>query len=344
VFITGHTGFKGSWLSEWLLGLGAEVTGYSLPPPTKPALFEQLGLARRLRHTLGDVRDGTTLQKSMKAARPHYLFHLAAQPIVLEAHANPAETWSTNVMGTVSVLESLRRLKDPCAAVIVTTDKVYGGASKIHLETHALGAHEPYGASKAAVELAVQAWRESFDLRPLATARAGNVIGGGDWAPDRLFPDCMRSLSKGRVIPVRNPSAVRPWQHVLDPLHGYLMLAAHLERSGDGSYDSDSFLRDAAFNFGPSAGDHRTVKELVNEILKHWKGTWTPVPRKGAPAETNILRLDAGKARRVLGWHPRWHFEEAVAKSVEWYRGAKNPRATRELTRRQIAEFSANLQ
>jgi len=343
VFVTGHTGFKGSWLCEWLLGLGADVTGYSLPPPTKPSLFEQLGLSRRLKHILGDVRDQKRLITAMMAARPHYVFHLAAQPIVLAAYAGPVDTWATNVMGTLNLLEGLRSLKDPCATVIVTTDKVYGRQPRTHREGHGLSAHEPYGASKAAVELAVQAWRESFGIAKLATARAGNVIGGGDWASDRLFPDCMRALSKGRPIVLRHPLAVRPWQHVLDPLHGYLMLAVHLQCSkGPKGIDRDAH-GDLAFNFGPSAGDHRSVKEIVSAILKLWPGTWVKAPGATTAVETQILRLDAGKARRVLGWRPRWHFEEAVSKSVEWYRGATTPIAALEITRSQIAAFSANL-
>jgi len=223
----------------------------------------------------------------MMAARPHYVFHLAAQPIVLAAYAGPVDTWATNVMGTLNLLEGLRSLKDPCATVIVTTDKVYGRQPRTHREGHGLSAHEPYGASKAAVELAVQAWRESFGIAKLATARAGNVIGGGDWASDRLFPDCMRALSKGRPIVLRHPLAVRPWQHVLDPLHGYLMLAVHLQCSkGPKGIDRDAH-GDLAFNFGPSAGDHRSVKEIVSAILKLWPGTWVKAPGATTAVETH---------------------------------------------------------
>ena len=196
--MTGHTGFKGSWLCEWLLGLGAEVWGYSLPPPTRPALFDQLGLSKRIHHIVGDVRNPETLHRALRASKADFVFHLAAQPIVRAAHGNPTETWSTNVMGTVNLLEALRGLGRPCAAVIVTTDKVYGSGPEAHREIHPLGGHEPYGASKAATELAVQAWREAFGLRAMATARAGNVIGGGDWASDRLVPDCIRALRDGK--------------------------------------------------------------------------------------------------------------------------------------------------
>ena len=242
VFVTGHTGFKGSWLCEWLLGLGSEVWGYSLPPATRPALFNQLGLEDRVNHTLGDVRNTSELAKAVKAASPDFVFHLAAQPIVREAHAHPGDTWSTNVMGTVNLLEALSQLRRPCAAVNITTDKVYGLSSKAHSEGDPIGAGDPYGCSKAAVELAVASWRQSFfpvdatggkgfPIIALATARAGNVIGGGDWSADRLMPDCVRALSRGAPIVVRNPSSVRPWHHVLDPLAGYLVLGADLRNA-----------------------------------------------------------------------------------------------------------------
>jgi CDP-glucose 4,6-dehydratase len=340
--VTGHTGFKGSWLCEWLLGLGAEVWGYSLPPPTRPALFDQLGLSKRIHHIVGDVRNPETLHRALRASKADFVFHLAAQPIVRAAHGNPTETWSTNVMGTVNLLEALRALGRPCATVIVTTDKVYGGGPQAHREIHPLGGHEPYGASKAATELAVQAWREAFGLRAIATARAGNVIGGGDWASDRLVPDCIRALKTGRAIKVRNPSSIRPWQHVLDPLHGYLILGARL-KAVLGSRSKARCELEGAFNFGPRPNDHRRVVELVSEVLGHWPGKWTPVARKGAPKEAPVLRLDARKAMRVLGWSPQWHFPKAVARTVAWFRGARSPETAQELTRNQIAEFSKDL-
>jgi CDP-glucose 4,6-dehydratase len=277
VFVTGHTGFKGSWLCAWLLDLGADVTGYSLPPPTRPALFTQLRLASRLNHVVGDVRDAAGVAKAVRAARPDYLFHLAAQPIVQNAHENPSETWATNVMGTVNILEALRKLRASCAAVIVTTDKVYGKRPRAHTESHSLGGSEPYGGSKAAAELAVEAWRASFfpvraattgrfPLVAIATARAGNVIGGGDWATDRLVPDMARALQRGKPAIIRTPSAVRAWQHVLDPLAGYLILGARLRKALMTA--SPSSLRDLSgpFNFGPAARDHRTVREVANKI------------------------------------------------------------------------------
>jgi CDP-glucose 4,6-dehydratase len=242
VLVTGHTGFKGSWLSEWLIGLGSDVWGFSLPPPTRPALFKQIGLASRMNHIIGDIRHPAAIRKAVAAARPDYVFHLAAQPIVRTAHSEPTQTWATNVMGTVHLLDALRKLNRPCAAVIVTTDKVYGTGSGARTENEASGATDIYGASKAAAEVAVHAWRHSFygssvkgqvrlPFVAVATARSGNVIGGGDWAKDRILPDCIRALARARPILVRNPSAVRPWQHVLDPLCGYLSLAAELRKA-----------------------------------------------------------------------------------------------------------------
>jgi CDP-glucose 4,6-dehydratase len=348
VFVTGHSGFKGAWLCEWLLHLGAEVWGYSLPPATKPALFNQLGLASRMNHFVGDVRDAAHLFKVITAARPEYLFHLAAQPIVQAAHDNPSETWSTNVMGTVNVLEALRNLKGPCAAVIVTTDKVYGSSPHPRAENHALAGSEPYGASKAAAELAVEAWRASFfpvaasrgpmPRVAIATARSGNVMGGGDWAPDRLVPDLTRALRKGRRAVLRSPSSIRPWQHVLDPLAGYLMLGADLREALSKGRRSKLRALSGPFNFGPAAGDHRPVRDVANEIMKHWPGGWTKASKSRPLVEASVLRLDAGKARRLLGWRPKWGFELAVMKTVEWYRSVGSAATASLVTARQLAD------
>ena len=241
VLVTGHTGFKGSWLCEWLLGLGAKVTGYSLPPPAPPALFEQLGLAGRLRHIVGDIQDLPGLSRAVQAARPDYVFHLAAQTIVRDSYVKPVETFMVNLMGTVHLLEALRSVSHPCAAVFVTTDKCYENREWVYgyREEDPLGGHDPYSASKATAELAIASYRRSFfQSHPvrIASARAGNVIGGGDWAVDRIVPDCMRALARGKPIPVRNPKATRPWQHVLEPLSGYLWLGACLD-GGQGTED-----------------------------------------------------------------------------------------------------------
>ncbi len=344
VFITGHTGFKGSWLCEWLLGLGAEVWGYSLPPPTRRALFAQLGLAGRVRHLAGDVREPQALARAVRRCRPHFVFHLAAQPIVRASYVDPAETWGINAMGTAHLLDALRGLPSPCAAVIVTTDKVYADASRPQREDGILGGKDPYSASKAAAELAVASWRESFFSEPgscaLASARAGNVIGGGDWASDRLLPDCARALARGEPVEVRNPGSIRPWQHVLDPLGGYLMLGAELHRA-IGSRARRAELC-GAFNFGPAGRDHRPVRAVIAEVFKHWPGRWRRQVEARAPAETAILLLDIGKARRVLGWRPRWGFAEAIERTTVWYRDA-SPRTAAKLTRRQLAEHASAL-
>jgi CDP-glucose 4,6-dehydratase len=351
VFVTGHTGFKGAWLCEWLLGLGADVSGFSLPPATKPSLFGQLGLAGRMGQVLGDLGEAGSVSKAVKAARPDYVFHLAAQPIVRAAHADPGETWATNVMGTVNLLEALRGLARPCAAVIVTTDKVYTASAFEHTEDDAIGSNDPYGASKAAVEIAVAAWRQSFfplgpgkgglPLVALATARSGNVIGGGDWARDRLLPDCVRALAEGRPIPVRNPAAVRPWQHVLDPLAGYMALASELREA----LVSRRFARlgelSGPFNFGPATEDQRAVSDVVAEVLRRWPGKWRKAPKSGDPLEASVLRLDSRKAHRVLGWWPKWPFKRAVEQTMAWYKGASSPSRAREMTVRQLAEFTA---
>ncbi|PWU20713.1 MAG: CDP-glucose 4,6-dehydratase, partial [Verrucomicrobia bacterium] len=245
VLVTGHTGFKGGWLCQWLLGLGAEVTGYSLPPPTQPALFEQLALADRMHHLDGDVRDEVAFTQAVRKSAPDFIFHLAAQSLVRESYRTPVATWQTNVMGTVHVLEAARGLNKKCAVVCITSDKCYENREWLYgyREEDSLGGHDPYSSSKGAAEIAIAAWRRSFfqsrDANSkgvsIASARAGNVIGGGDWATDRIVPDCVRALQQREPIAVRNPCATRPWQHVLEPLSGYLWLGARLYGGADGS-------------------------------------------------------------------------------------------------------------
>jgi CDP-glucose 4,6-dehydratase len=352
VLVTGHTGFKGSWLSEWLLGLEADVTGLSLPPATRPALFEQLGLAGRMNHLLGDIRDPGVVARAVSGANPDYVFHLAAQPIVREAHVRPAETWATNVMGTVNLLDAVRLRRRPCAVVVVTTDKVYAPRSAPHKEEGVLGADEPYGGSKAAVELAVAAWRNAYfsvsarrggqtPLLAFATARSGNVIGGGDWARDRLVPDCVRAFARGRPLAVRYPRAVRPWQHVLDPLAGYLRLAAELREARDGHSPGRLGDLSGAFNFGPRPADHRSVGDLLAAFTRNWPGTWKYLPTAHGAREQPVLRLSAAKAGRLLGWKPRWNFERAVRETALWYREAATPAKAQAITVRQLAEYTA---
>lgn len=320
VLVTGHTGFKGSWLCEWLLNLGAQVTGYALEPDISPSLFQQLGLAQRMNHVVNDIRSAENVQRIVTETQPDFVFHLAAQPLVRRSYRDAIYTWETNVLGTVHVLEALRDLTKPCAAVMVTTDKCYENREWVfgYREIDPLGGHDPYSSSKAAAEVAIASWRSSFFPRRnvvrVASARAGNVIGGGDWAEDRIIPDAIRSLQRGKPVTVRNPFATRPWQHVLEPNSGYLAIAAALRtRIGDDRLDS-------AFNIGPGFDANQPVKRLVETALQHWPGTWVSAAAVETPHEAALLQLDNSKIHAVIGWRPAWTFSEAVAKTVAWYR------------------------
>jgi len=343
VWLSGHTGFKGAWLAQWLLGLGATVHGFALKPATTPALFNQLGLAKKLRHQIADIRDPAAVRESVKKSQPDFVFHLAAQPLVRLSYEQPVETYDTNVMGTVHVMEALRHLKKPCAAVFVTTDKCYENREWLHgyREEDPLGGHDPYSSSKAAAEIAIAAWRRSFFAHHpvrLASARAGNVIGGGDWARDRIVPDCIRALQRKNPIAVRNPEATRPWQHVLEPLSGYLWLAARLRQTSPIQLQHAS-----AFNFGPGHDANRTVADLVVEILKHWPGRWKNTSNPRAVHEARLLQLATDKAHALLGWSPAWNFSQAVESTVQWYRHTETesaPAAIQQLTNSQIAAYS----
>jgi CDP-glucose 4,6-dehydratase len=320
VLVTGHTGFKGSWLCEWLLSLGATVTGYALEPDTTPALFEQLGLRGRLRHVIGDIRAADTVRQIVNDAQPDFVFHLAAQPLVRRSYRDAVYTWETNVLGTVNVLDSLRSLEKPCAAVMVTTDKCYENREWPfgYREIDPLGGHDPYSSSKAAAEIAIASWRKSFfasgRLPRIASARAGNVIGGGDWAEDRIVPDVVRALARGTAVSVRNPAATRPWQHVLEPLSGYLAIASALA-----TRRTDAAL-ETAFNIGPGDDANQPVKRLVETALKHWPGEWRDESDPGTLHEAGILHLDNSKIQALLGWRPAWTFAEAVERTIAWYR------------------------
>jgi CDP-glucose 4,6-dehydratase len=344
VLVTGHTGFKGSWLSEWLLALGADVTGYALEPDTSPALFAELDLENRLRHVVGDVRDFTSLERLVKETQPRFVFHLAAQPLVRRSYREPRYTWETNVLGTVHLLEALRAVQGPCAAVIVTSDKCYENQEWCHgyRENDPLGGHDPYSSSKAAAEVAVSSWRRSFlSSSPrirVASVRAGNVIGGGDWSEDRIVPDCVRALMAGQPIRVRNPFATRPWQHVLEPTRAYLMLAAALAACPE-----DERL-DGAFNVGPGPEANRPVGELVAAVLGRWPGAWIDTSGGEAPHEASLLHLDSAKIRSVLGWTPAWGFEEAIHRTIGWYRAVVDGDSecgAIECTRRDIEAYAA---
>lgn len=332
VLITGHTGFKGSWLCLWLHELGARITGISLEPNTNPSLFKQLWLLNRIeQHHIADIRDINTIQKIISDSQPEVVLHLAAQPLVLRSYEDPLGTWSTNVQGSLNILEGLKILKHHCAVVMVTTDKVYENQQWVYgyRENDRLGGHDPYSASKAATELAIASWRSSFcgqkkhqtPFLAIATARAGNVIGGGDWAEDRLVPDAMKALQSSKPVLVRNPHAIRPWQHVLEPLGGYLRLAHTLADITQQCVNNNPIC--SAFNFGPEFEANRTVQQVIEESLKHWPGRWIEESDSEAPHETGQLRLNANKARQYLDWAPRWNFEETIERTVSWYKAVE---------------------
>jgi len=336
VWLSGHTGFKGAWLAEWLLKLGAQVHGYALLPSTQPSLFDQLGLSSRLHHQINDVRDAGAVHRSIQGTQPDFVFHLAAQPLVRLSYEQPAETYATNVMGTVHVLDALRSLKNRCAAVFITTDKCYENREWIYgyREEDPLGGYDPYSSSKAAAEIVIAAYRRSFFKNhpvKIASARAGNVIGGGDWAKDRIVPDCIRALQNNQPIPVRNKIATRPWQHVLEPLSGYLWLAALVSQPSTLNPQLCS-----GFNFGPTHESNRTVAELVQEILKYWPGRWEDKSDPQAVHEAGLLQLSTDKANALLGWSPVWNFPTAIEQTVRGYQ-----EMSRELILNQILQYAA---
>ncbi|MCP9825458.1 CDP-glucose 4,6-dehydratase [Synechococcus sp. EJ6-Ellesmere] len=330
VLLTGHTGFKGAWLLLWLQELGAQVWCYSLEAEPAPNLFRQLAAERPTQshawhHQVGNLADLAELNALVELCQPEVVLHLAAQPLVRRSYRDPLGTWATNVQGSLHLLEALKPLEHPCAVVMVTTDKVYENREWPHgyRECDRLGGHDPYSASKAAAELAIASWRASFcgtathqtpHLR-IATARAGNVIGGGDWAEDRIVPDAMRALAAGQTIAVRRPKATRPWQHVLEPLGGYLLLAELLAKAGH--------AHASAFNFGPNPEANRSVQELLEEALRHWPGSWSDQSAPQAPHEAGLLQLEISKARQQLGWQPRWDFATTVVRTVDWYRAVQ---------------------
>lgn len=331
VLLTGHTGFKGAWLLAWLEMLGAKVAGLALAPPSEPSLFALIDGAKLCAaHTQGDIRDASLVRKAFEDFAPDYVMHMAAQPLVLPSLAAPVETFATNFLGTTHVLDACRHVA-PKVILVVTSDKVYANDGSPHafVETDRLGGHDPYSASKAACEIAVDSFRSSYFAGkvPLATARAGNVIGGGDWAAYRIVPDAVRALAAGTALVLRRPEAVRPWQHVLDPLAGYLAI---LEKGCDG-----------AFNFGPEAAARRTVREVVEEFGKAFDGKpgWT-IENTNPPPEAPYLTLSAAHANATLGWAPKLDFETAMAWTAAWYRAWANGDDMRKVTRAQIEAFS----
>ncbi len=325
VLVTGHTGFKGSWLSLWLHRLGAQVSGYALAPPTVPSNFVASGIQSLLTHHVeADIRDRAALKAALEKVKPRVIFHLAAQPLVRESYRTPLETFDVNVMGTAAVLDAVRERGAPCIVIVVTSDKCYENQEHVwgYREIDPMGGHDPYSASKGAAELVVSAYRRSFFPAAsveehgvaIVSARAGNVIGGGDWASDRLMVDIALALQRNEEVLIRNPNAVRPWQHVLEPLNGYLLLASRLLERRDPALCS-------AWNFGPSAADCLPVASIAEKSCRAWgNGRWTSLAPKGAPHEAGVLRLSIDKAQTVLQWQPRWRVDEAVRRTVAWYR------------------------
>ena len=341
VFLTGHTGFKGSWLTAWLHMLGASVHGFSLDPPTNPSLFESARIASLLAsHTVGDVRDLQNLRAAMQEAQPSVVFHLAAQPLVRASYDDPLETYETNVIGTINVLEAARATPSVRAIVVITSDKCYENREwpLAYRENDPMGGWDPYSSSKGCAELAVNSWRRSFfasaESPGLATARAGNVIGGGDWAQDRIVPDCIRALSTRQPVIVRNPGAVRPWQHVLESLSGYLCLASHL--LADGKVNGE------AWNFGPLPGDSLAVGELATALVSHWgSGEWVATELEGEqPHEAGYLQIDSTKAMNALRWRPVWCAADAIEVTTRWYRSLDDGTSSADnLVRSDIDEY-----
>jgi len=342
VFLTGHTGFKGSWLSLWLTKMGAEVSGYALDPPTVPSLYELARVDALVKSTIADVRDAATLARSLAEARPDVVFHMAAQPLVRESYRIPAETFAVNVMGTVNLFEAIRGCDSVRAVVNVTTDKCYENREWPwgYRENESLGGHDPYSGSKACSELVTAAYRRSFFASRegvprgtcVASARAGNVIGGGDFAADRLIPDCVRAVLAGEKILLRNPGAVRPWQHVLEPLAGYLALARKLYEEGE-TYAG-------AWNFGPEDADAHPVEWVVRRFCEEWnEGASYGIDDGNHPHEAHHLKLDISKAKAALGWRPRWNLLSAVALVTEWTRCYRDAGDVREECLRQVSRY-----
>jgi len=338
VFLTGHTGFKGAWLSEWLLSLGAKLTGFSIDVPTTPSLFENLSLGTGLTDLRGDIRDPGVLGKAMTQAQPSIVFHLAAQALVRESYEDPIGTFATNIMGTANVLEAARQVPSVRAVVVITTDKVYENneSGRPFAESDPLGGHDPYSASKAGAEIVFSSYARSFfSASPvkLASARAGNVIGGGDWASNRLVPDGARAWGRGEKLIVRNPGSVRPWQHVLEPLSGYLRLGQLLLEKPEG-------VTGESFNFGPAEDLTKSALDLVLEMERHWPGTSHEIRSlSDGKKEAGTLSLDPAKAKAKLGWKPRLSFSETAAWTMDWYREYAKKGDIRSFTKEQISRF-----
>lgn len=320
IIITGHTGFKGAWLTLWLTILGAKVVGLALRPHTNPSLFNALNIENDIQNINIDIRDAHKVAAIFETIQPDFVFHLAAQSLVIKSYEDPRNTWTTNLIGTISVLEGLRKLKNNCTAIFITSDKCYENMEWIwgYRETDRLGGIDPYSASKGAAEIAIRSYIKSFFLNDgkvrIATARAGNVIGGGDWSDDRIIPDCIRSWTNGQIVQLRSPLSTRPWQHVLEPLSGYLLLASELSQH--------ALLHSEPFNFGPSSNENHSVLELVKEMAIHWeKVSWSiPSELNALNYESLLLRLNCDKANILLKWNSAMNFNETVKMTIEWYK------------------------
>lgn len=342
VLVTGHTGFKGSWLAFWLASLSARVTGIALEPPSKPSNFDILRLGESIEDIRIDIRDYDKIKDQVLRTQPDFVFHLAAQSLVRRSYIEPVETYQTNVLGTLNLMEGLRQLNKPCTVVLITSDKCYDNVEWIwgFREIDALGGPDPYSASKGATEMVIRSHIKSFfpmgGLIRIAIARAGNVIGGGDWANDRIVPDCIRSWSKRKKVILRNPSATRPWQHVLEPLSGYLKLASELNERTE--------LHGEPFNFGPPYNQIHSVMELVKEMSKHWENVrWeNDFNKETQPYESELLRLNCDKALHYLNWQANLSFQESVKMTTEWYRSYyENVPTIHDLTLSQIQDYES---
>jgi CDP-glucose 4,6-dehydratase len=341
VVITGHTGFKGAWLTIWLNSLNAKVFGISLEPENDECLFNLSNIKEKIQHNIVDIRDYKKLSFLINEIQPDFIFHLAAQPLVRKSYIESRYTWETNVLGSINLLESMKYINIPCTTIFVTTDKVYHNTEKdiSYNEDDILGGFDPYSSSKSAVELAVNSWRNSFFTNDnkirIATVRAGNVIGGGDWSEDRIIPDAIKNLINKNNIIVRNPNYVRPWQHVLDPLSGYLNLAEKISSNSNKIYQS-------AFNFGPDIENKYTVLDLVNEIFKYWQGQYEIITNPNELHESELLSLSILKSKKYLNWRPNWSFEESIYYTIDWYKNNLNGMNALENTLKQIQIFNKN--
>jgi len=335
VLITGHTGFKGGWLSIWLQHLGAEVIGVSLDPLTPTNFYNQADVALGMLSLRGDIRNGELVEQIFQQHKPEVVFHLAAQPLVRYSYKHPVETYETNVMGTLHVLEAIRRIDTVQAAIMITTDKCYENQEWYwgYREIDPMGGHDPYSSSKGAAELLIASYRNSYLPNILASVRAGNVIGGGDWAEDRIIPDIIRAFQVGDTLNIRNPQAIRPWQHVLEPLAGYMQLAEQIANNGK-EYAS-------AWNFGPKEEDAKPVQWIVEQMAKQWgdNAKWA-IDQAEHPHEANYLKLDCSKAHTKLNWHPKWSLQTALQKIIQWHQAESNQKDMRQYTISQIEQYS----